>query len=1163
VPVYKHAPSRRGGVGALPYSDSVFVDNGRVLYSASDLAAAARCPYALLCEFDYKLGRGPAPELDNDELLRRTAELGDVHERRILEEFVARYGDGVVRIGRPAYTEASFTAAARATVKALARNPAVVYQAALVDDRFVGFADFLVRDGDSGAYQVRDTKLARHAKIEALLQIAGYAEALRTMRICVTPAAVLILGDRSVMEYPVNEIVEVYRRQRAALEELLDSHLAFGQQVSWNDEHVRACMRCPVCEPHVRASDDVLLVAGMRVSQRARLMDAGITTVTQLARHDGPVADMAPSTLATLTTQARIQVRQRQSDVAGFEVIDADPLGALPATDDGDLFFDFEGDPLWTDNGVDWGLEYLFGVLQRDGTFHPLWAHDRAGERAALVEFLAMVRKRRKRYPNMHIYHYAAYEKTALLRLAARHGVGEDEVDGLLRAEVLVNLYPIVRKAILVGTESYGLKALEPLYMGELLRVGDVTTATDSITQYARFCALNDAGRDDEAAGVLKEIEDYNHYDCTSTRRLRDWLMLRAFEHGVTHLTRPVPPGETVPTDDEIARTLTSFAGDSTTRDRRSPDQTAAALINAARGYFRRERKPYWWSHFDRLTGPVEEWADTSGVFRVEHAVVEADWYQPPRKRKPRRHVRLTGSLCGGVLDRDVCVLYDRPAPCGLDDAHPDRRAAGRATVIETVDAAAGLPVQVLIEELQPDAGPFHHLPMALTPGFPMRTDAMEQVIETVAAEAAESVRTCAGLPHSAVIDILRRHPPTLSGGAPLPRLGDDNSSITAALLGLTGSYVAVHGPPGTGKTFNAARVIARLVNEHAWRVGVVAQSHAVVENLLDKIVQAGVDPSVVAKKSGGRYTNPPAWQLISENKYADFIADHAGCVIGGTSWDFANAGRVPPGSLDVLTVDEAGQFSLASTIAVSRAARNLLLLGDPQQLPEVSTGTHPEPVDSSALGWLLDSRDVLPNEFGYFLEHTYRMHPAVCQAVSALSYENRLLPDAVTANRVLAGYAPGVHTIRIEHDGNSTSSPEEAAAIVGEIRRVLGAQWSDGKARPLRQEDVLVVAPYNAQVLLLRDHLDAAGLSKVAVGTVDKFQGKQAPVVFVSMTASSIDDVPRGISFLLNRNRLNVAVSRAEYASVIVRSPLLTDYLPSSPDGLVDLGAFLALSPC
>jgi predicted RecB family nuclease len=1158
----------------------VFVDDGRVIYSATDLAGAARCEYALLRAFDHKLGWGPRPEVDDDELLRRTAALGEAHERRLLEQLTSRHcgrevgvppacggqdsqSDGVIKIGRPGHTVAALTAAARATAEAFAREPAVVYQPTLFDGRFVGFADFVVRNDSTGAYRVADTKLARHAKVTALLQIAAYADVLRATGVPVAPTAGLVLGDGTEVDYPVDDIIAVYRRRRASLQQQLDRHLANGVPVQWEDEDVGACMRCAVCAPHVRETDDLLLVAGMRISQRATLIDAGIGTVTELAAHDGCIDGMPSGSLRTLRAQARIQLRQRDSGQPEYEVVDRDALGALPAPDDGDLFFDFEGDPLWTANGADWGLEYLFGILERNGAFRPLWAHDRPQERAAFVKFLAIVRKHRKRYPKMHIYHYAAYEKTALLRLAGRYGVGEDDVDELLREEVLVDLYPVVRKAIRVGTESYGLKALEPLYMGDQLRVGEVTTAAESITEYARYCALRDAGDRDEAAGVLKQIEEYNHSDCASTRKLRDWLLLRAFEHGVTHLTRPAPPGEAVPPDDDTARTLADSAGDPAAHERRTPEQKAAALINAARGYFQRERKPFWWAHFDRLTGPVEDWADTSGVFRVEQAQVEMDWHLPPRKRKARRHIRLTGSLCGGVLDRDVCVLYDRPAPRGLDDDHPDRRAVGRAKVIGTVDAAAGVPVEVLIEELQPVTGPFDHTPMALTPGFPLKTDSMERVIEEVAAETARSLRTTAGLPGGAVIDILCRRPPAIRAGGALPRLGDDVTSITVALLGLADSYVAVHGPPGTGKTHTAARAIARLVTEHRWRVGVVAQSHAVVEHLLDEIVAAGVDGTVVAKKSADRYGKTPAWQVISESQLAAFVSANAGCVLGGTSWDFANSARVPPGSLDLLTIDEAGQFSLAGTIAVSRAARNLLLLGDPQQLPQVSTGIHPEPVDTSALGWLVDSNDVLPEDFGYFLEHTHRMHPAVCQKVSALSYDKRLLPHQKAGARVLAGHRSGVHTVCVAHQDNDTASTEEAATIVEHIRQLLGTQWTDEHGtRPLAETDILVVAPYNAQVLCLRSHLSNAGLCDVRVGTVDKFQGQQAVIVFVSMVASAVEDVPRGMSFLLNRNRLNVAISRAKYAAMIVRSPRLTDYLPVNPAGLIELGAFLSLSP-
>ncbi|HZN81521.1 MAG TPA: DEAD/DEAH box helicase, partial [Mycobacterium sp.] len=361
---------------------------------------------------------------------------------------------------------------------------------------------------------------------------------------------------------------------------------------------------------------------------------------------------------------------------------------------------------------------------------------------------------------------------------------------------------------------------------------------------------------------------------------------------------------------------------------------------------------------------------------------------------------------------------------------------------------------------------------------------------------------------------------------------------------------------------YTAARIIARLVNEHQWRVGVVAQSHAVVENLFRDLIAAGVDPARIGKKDSPA---DAAWKHIDKDDYAAFIATHGGCVIGGTAWDFANDTRVDAGSLDLLVIEEAGQFCLANTIAVARAANNLMLLGDPQQLPQVSQGHHPEPVDASALGWLVDGRRTLPEEFGYFLDRSYRMHPAVCEAVSRLSYEGRLhSEEGRTAARRLDGYEPGVRVLTVDHDGNSTSSPEEATAIVAEAQRLLGSQWTDENGtRSLGQDDVLVVAPYNAQVLLLQDYFEAAGLPDIAVGTVDKFQGRQAPVVFVSMTASSIDDVPRGISFLLNRNRLNVAVSRAKYLSVIVRSEALTEYLPATPDRLVELGAFLSLAPC
>ena len=356
-------------------------------------------------------------------------------------------------------------------------------------------------------------------------------------------------------------------------------------------------------------------------------------------------------------------------------------------------------------------------------------------------------------------------------------------------------------------------------------------------------------------------------------------------------------------------------------------------------------------------------------------------------------------------------------------------------------------------------------------------------------------------------------------------------------------------------------------MRDHAWKIGVVAQSHAVVENLLDAIVDAGLDARLVGKVAKvGAEQSDHAFTPLSADGQSVFALDNnaSGFVIGGTAWDFSNRARVGRRSLDLLVVDEAGQFSLASTIASSVAAHNLLLLGDPQQLPQVSQGTHPEPIDQSALGWVSSGHDVLPPEFGYFLAESRRMHPLVAEPVSRLSYEGRLHSHPDASTRKLSGVEPGLHVLPIEHVANSTSSPEEAAVVVDIVRSMVGRSWTDAtKERhnePLGETDIVVVTPYNAQLSLVRQHLADAGFDRVRVGTVDKFQGQEAAVAIVTLAASSPEDVPRGMSFLIMKNRLNVAISRAKWAAYLLYSPALTDYLPSTPDAVAELSAFLTL---
>jgi len=408
-----------------------------------------------------------------------------------------------------------------------------------------------------------------------------------------------------------------------------------------------------------------------------------------------------------------------------------------------------------------------------------------------------------------------------------------------------------------------------------------------------------------------------------------------------------------------------------------------------------------------------------------------------------------------------------------------------------------------------------------------------------------------------AALDVLRRVPPR---GA-LSAAGDDTiAAIRDSLMTLDHSYLAVQGPPGTGKTYTGSRVIADLVKNHGWRVGIVAQSHETVKNMLRAIAAAGLDPKIIAKKPKKGDTDQHPWVTLSTpGNTAEFTAQPDGWVIGGTAWTFANASTIPRGSLDLLVVDEAGQFSLASTIAAAVSAERLLLLGDPQQLPQVSQGSHPEPVDVSALGWLSDGHDVLPPEFGFFLAKSWRMHPAVCAPVSRLSYEGKL--ESKAEDRMLAGLEPGLHAVPVDHQLNATSSPQEADRVVELVLGALGREWTEGgSTRALGQLDVIVVAPYNAQVELIGERLAAAGLGDVPVGTVDKFQGREAAIAIVSLAASSADEVPRGLEFLLLANRLNVAISRAQWAAYLVYSPALLEYLPTNPVALAQLSAFIGL---
>ncbi|WP_164232800.1 TM0106 family RecB-like putative nuclease [Microbacterium hydrocarbonoxydans] len=1143
----------------------------RVIWSASDLKAAAECEFAWCRAIDAKLGRVPAVEEPEDATLKRAAELGDVHEQNVLARYVADLGEQAVhRIAKVASSDAAALAAVVAeTEEALRSDARVVFQAAFATDEFVGFADFLRRDGD-GRWRVEDSKLARRAKVTALMQLAAYVDQLDRLGVPRSDEVDLILGDGSRSTHSVDDLLPLFHVRRARLRALIaDRRIdegAAGAALAWGDDRgdleVVACGRCATCEEQVVAHRDLLMVARMRPVQRARLRGAGIETIDALATASAAPEGMNPDTFETLRAQARLQLRADAEGAPTYDVHYAAAIHTLPVPSHGDIFFDFEGDPLYTEPAPDgeahWGLDYLFGWVDNADQYTALWAHDFAAEREAFETFLDFVKVRRAAHPGMHIYHYAPYETSHLVAMAARHGIREGEVDRLLREGVFVDLYPLVLRTVRVGSRSYSIKKLEPLYMGEDVRTSDVQKGDDSIVQYVAARELAAAGEQAEADAVLADLADYNRYDCVSTRRLRNWLIDIARREGVN----PAPPDEADDVIYEPSPRSVALLADAERAVEAGGDGQVHRIAAAAIDYFPREAKSFWVSHFQRLREPVTMWEGTRDVVRVDRLASEVrrHWSIGEGRRVMSRDIEIRGEVSPGTTlgeGAQPFALYEVPAPFDTD-------APSRAVhVPHTVTIAAVLDDGYLVTETAIQGQTWDELPLALTPAAPPRVVSLQGAID----EWADAVHAAApGFPADAATDILRRLPPRTLSGESLPPKGDDTiEAIVRAVLDLDRSYVAVQGPPGTGKTYTGSRVIARLVGEHGFKVGVVAQSHAIIETLLERVVADGVPAAQVAKapKDGGA---EPSYTVIPKNGMASFLAEHRdeGVVVGGTAWDFSNTQRVERGGLDLLVIDEAGQFSLASTIAVAAGAKNLLLLGDPQQLPQVSQGAHPEPVDTSALGWVMDGDAVVRPEYGYFLERSWRMHPFVAAPVSRLAYAGQLASAPGAERRSVEGIAPGLHVVPLRHRGNATQSPEEAAEVVRIVSDLVGRAFTDcddpATVRPMVQSDIIVVTPYNAQRQLVRDALASAGFPDVPVGTVDNFQGKEAVVSITSLAASSGRDAPRGPEFLLLQNRLNVAISRAQVAAYLIHSPALLDDLPHTPEGVIRLSAFARL---
>lgn len=1168
------------------YDSTVQLIDGRPVYAATDLVGFLACTHRLALERAALAGLVKKP-MREDPTIDLIARRGIAHEQRYLADLRAEGGSviEIERDGSIADAGDALRAAAAETEAAMRSGADVIYQATFFDGTWRGHADFLLKvpkpsNLGSWSYEVADTKLARKAKAGAILQICSYVDQLERVQGLQPEMLHVVLGGsaRETAHYRVSDFMAYYRRVKTEFE----AAVAAGDPVypvtaTYPEpvEHCDVCRWVVDCKAQRRSDDDLSLVAGITARQRRALKERAVPRRRELAVLELPMAPrlegVSGEALERVREQARIQVEGEDAGTILSELLQPERdenkalvadrgFLVLPEPSPHDLFFDIEGDPFALQDGV----EYLFGVLEpalddpgRPGEprFHEIWSRDGAGavtrdaEKRAFEQLVDLLIDRLDADPTMHVYHYAAYEKSALGRLAQRHATREEEVDRLLRGRVLVDLYRVVRQGIRASVESYSIKRLEPLY--GLEREVELKSASSSILAFEAW--LEETPDEEGKVGeeILRSIAGYNRDDVLSNWRLRDWLEGRRrdleIDIGEPVPRPPVQPEAATPkpltnAQQRVAELVAALTADGPTDpDDRSPEQASQWLLAQLLDWHRREDKAFWWRFYELAGMTDEELVD---------------------QREPLGRIEFIDELVemrrgSTQFQRFRFPLQDHGLKEGRSVINPETVQDDGTKLCGTVHELdeIGLVVTLKRTKGQLEQG----MPTALIPHEYFSTDVMRTSLVRTAEWVLANGLDAAGAQRAA-LDLLERRPPrTRQRTARLRREGE--TPLQAAVrLGseLDHGTLAVQGPPGSGKTYTAARMIVSLVRDGR-KVGVTASSHKVIGNALDRIHEAALEADVrvrIGQKPAAdeKPTSEHARELGSGAEVRTALATDEIDVVGGTAWLWSAADL--EASIDVLFVDEAGQFSLANAIAVAPAGGSLVLLGDPQQLDQPLQGSHPPGAEKSALGHVLGNEVVIGDDLGLFLDDTWRLHPDVCAFTSEAFYENRLRPERSMQRQRLFGVAPadgtGVRWMPVPHDGDATESIDEArviARIVGDLLAA-GARWTDrhGVTKPIGLGDIVIVAPYNAHVERISRTLADAGLVTKRVGTVDKFQGQEAPISIYSMATSTPEEAPRGMEFLYSLNRLNVATSRARCAAIVVASPALIRVACHSP---------------
>lgn len=1097
------------------------VINNKIVYSPTDLNNFVACKYHIKNDLIAKTDGLKKKEKSADLKLR--IEYGIKHEKDYYSELSQKYKKKII-IDPKQPAEKKF----KDTVEAIKKGYDLIYKAYLIHEDFGGEIDFLIKhktksDLGSYSYEVSDTKVTKTLRPKHVLQTTGYSFLLSKIQGLLPKKMHLIDGTKLINSFNVSEFIDYFLFTRKNFEKFLT-------KVQKQKMYPEKCSFCNICDWQdvcVKKWDEdnyINQVCGIRSSQIIKLKKENINTIKQLAEIEPAniKAKINPGSKIKLTQQARLQEEKRLTQKSKYIFNKTEKnkgFYKMPKPNEGDIFYDIEGFP----QAEQRPFEYLHGIYfynGKDFEFKDFTVKEytKKEEERIFIDLINFFEKHFKKYPEAFIYHYNDYEKRALRELASDYSStfikGYNFIDRLLRLKKFIDLYRVVSQCMQTSEKDLSLKTIEKFYREE--RNADIKTADDSIRLFESWLVTNSKKN-------IDDIIAYNEEDCVSTFELRNFL--------IKHRSKELPFFKQTKEEENNNANVKDFELNEAAiqlklnEKLKGKDSDVKENLKDLVGFHRRENKSKYWAKFDRLDKSPDELLDDP------ECIGGALFIKKTKIKDTDNNIYLYK-----FNEQNFKLKEDSPAheiTSQLD--------FGKITKIEEIKNDENYIELTITSKRIAKIGEPPKL-FDFGPGRVVDTSTIGSALNKFILNYTEGEKS----KFKCGLDILKKDFPDLKqikkGDPIINNLNNLVEESIEAVKKMNSSYLLVQGPPGSGKTYTSAKIILSLLKDNK-KVGITSNSHKAINNLLKQIEKFALEENFSFKgmKKSSKDEDKLKGEIIEDvsGRMKEFPSEYL--LHAGTAWLFSDPRWTS--KIDYLFVDEAGQVSLANTLAISTSTKNIILIGDQMQLSQPIQGIHSGNSGKSALDFLLGDYDTIPLSRGIFLGVTRRLNEKICKYISSSFYESRLKSHPITQERSVSLELKeikneGIFYLPVDHQDCTQKSDEEAKIIKDYCSKILGKNYTEDKQKKkITIDDIMMVAPFNMQVNNLKKILDK---KEARIGTIDKFQGQESKVVFISMTSSDPENLPRHKEFFFSRNRLNVAISRAQCVAVILFNPKL-----------------------